>query len=67
MEYDRVRLILFIICTLTLQYMLNYYNVSYHFYADDTHIGELAVYVDYSISVLTRTNEKKKILIRDST
>ena len=47
--------------------MLNYYNVSYHFYADDTHIGELAVYVDYSISVLTRTNEKKKILIRDST
>ena len=28
--------VLFIIYTLTLQYMLSYYNVSYHFYADDT-------------------------------
>ena len=28
--------VLFIMYTLTLQYMLNYYNVSYHFYADDT-------------------------------
>ena len=27
--------VLFIIYTPTLQYMLNYYNVSYHFYADD--------------------------------
>ena len=30
--------VLFIIYKLTLQYMLNYYNVSYHFYADDTQI-----------------------------
>ena len=30
--------VLFIIYTLTLQYMLSYYNVTYHFYADDTQI-----------------------------
>ena len=30
--------VLFIIYTLTLQNMLKYYNVSYHFYADDTQI-----------------------------
>ena len=30
--------ILFVIYTLTLQYMLAYYDVSYHFYADDTQI-----------------------------
>ena len=30
--------VLFIICTLTLQYVLNYYNVTYHFYVDDTQI-----------------------------
>ena len=28
--------VLFIMHTLNLQIMLNYYNVSYHFYADDT-------------------------------
>ena len=28
--------VIFIIYTLTLQYMLNNYNVLYHFYADDT-------------------------------
>ena len=31
-------LVLFIIYTLTLQYVLNYYNVSYNFYADDKQI-----------------------------
>ena len=30
--------VMFIIYTLTLQYMLKYYDVSYYFYADDTHI-----------------------------
>ena len=29
---------LFIIYALTPQYTLNYYNISYHFYADDTQI-----------------------------
>ena len=31
--------VLFIIFTLPLQYMLSYYNVSYHFYTDDTQIS----------------------------
>ena len=30
--------VLFIIYTLSLQYMLDYYNVSYNFYADDTQL-----------------------------
>ena len=30
--------VLFIIYTLTLKYMLKYYKVPYHFYADDTQI-----------------------------
>ena len=40
MEYNRAQIgpVLFIIFALTLQYMLNFYKVSYNFYADDTRI-----------------------------
>ena len=44
--------VLFIIYTLTLQYMLNYYNVTYDFYADDTQIYFKLVSKDQSTSKL---------------
>ena len=44
--------VLFIIYTLTLQYMLKYYNVTYHFYADDTQIYFKLDSKDQSISKL---------------